>query len=344
MAITLGALAQALGAKIIGDPDVQIEDIADLASAGPAELSFLANPKYRQEALDSKAGAILVAEELQGCSAHQLLCPNPYLALAACAQRLHPPRRRDPGIAPGASVDPLAKIDPSAAICAGAVVEEGASVGPRTVVGPNAVVGARARLGADTLLHAGVKVLDRCVIGERCILHAGAVIGSDGFGFAPDSDGKRLKIPQIGVVVLEDDVEVGANCTIDRATFGKTLIGKGTKIDNLVQIGHNVRIGANCVIVAQSGIAGSTQVGSRVILGAQSGVGGHLTVTDDVTIAARGGATGNVRNPGVYAGVPLVPHKKWLKAAASFGSLPEIRRRLRKLEDALQTVETRLSR
>lgn len=340
MARSAASLAALIHGEVLGDASRELDDVADLANAGPRDLSFLANPKYAGLALETKAGAILVSAPLEGAPCTQLVCPNPYLALATIAQHLHPAPTYTAGIEPGAHVAPTATVDPTAVIRVGAVIDGEAVVGPRTVIGPNAVVGRSARIGADCLLHAGAKVLERCTVGDRVILHAGVVLGSDGFGYAPDAAGKRHKIPQVGIVVVEDDVEIGANTTVDRATFGKTRIGAGTKIDNLVQLAHNVQTGRDCVIVSQSGIAGSTTLGDRVVMGAQCGSVGHIRIGDDVVLSARAGVTHNLPEPGIYGGVPATDHREWLKATASLPSLPELRKRVRALERELARLTT----
>jgi UDP-3-O-[3-hydroxymyristoyl] glucosamine N-acyltransferase len=259
--------------------------------------------------------------------------------MARIARALHPVPDWPPGIEPGACVHPEAQIAPTATVRLGAVVDAGAVVGPRTVIGPTSYVGAGAKVGADVTLHAGAKVLDRCVIEDRVILQAGVVVGSDGFGYAPGADGTRLKIPQVGIVHVCEDVELGANTTVDRATFGVTRVGPGSKIDNLVQIAHNVVTGKDCVIVSQTGIAGSTTLGDRVVIGAQAGIVGHITITDDVMLGARSGVPNDVKESGVYSGTPILPHRKWLKVAMAQAAVPELRRRVRELEKRLDALE-----
>lgn len=337
MGRVLGELAELVGGEILGSSNVEIADVAPLAEARPDELSFLANPKYREQAIASQAGAILLAAPIEEIRAAQVICDNPYLAMAQIAGHLHPPRRFAPGVQPGAHVDPRATVDETAHVAAGAVVGEDAEIAAHSVVGANCVVGPGARLEAHAFMHPGSKLLDRCILGERSILQAGAVVGSDGFGYAPDAQGKRVKIPQVGIVLIEADVEIGANTTIDRATFGRTVIGRGSKIDNLVQIAHNVRTGEDCVIVAQSGIAGSTTLGDRVIMGAQTGSVGHVHLASGVTLAARAAAASHL-SEGIYGGVPAVPHRDWLKFTATLPKLPELRRRVRELERRLDSL------
>lgn len=328
---TVGALAALVDGTVVGDSSLQIDGVADLKNAGPTDITFLANPKYAGLVPATKAGALIVAGKIDApCTL--IVTDNPYLAMQSIAVKLFPAPAYAAGVEPGAFVHAKANVDPTAVIRAGAFVDAGAVVGARTIVQAQVYVGADARVGADCLLHPGAKLMHRCTLGDRVILQPNAVIGSDGFGYAPDASGKRHKIPQVGIVVVEDDCEIGASATIDRATFGKTVIGRGTKVDNLVQIAHNVRIGEDCVIIAQSGIAGSTSTGDRVIMGAQSGVVGHIHITDDVMLAARAGVPNNITRSGVYSGAPIQPHADWVKSVAVIAHLPELRRRVRELE------------
>lgn len=336
---TVGALAALVGGEVIGDADLEIRDVSDLAGAGPEQISFLSNPRYLTQFAATAAGAVLVKEAVEPRPCTLIVCDDPYLAMARIARQLHPAPVWPPGIEPGASVHPEAQIDPTATVRTGAVVDAGAVVGPRTLVGPTCYVGVDAAIGADVMLHAGAKVLDRCVVDDRAILQAGAVVGSDGFGYAPGANGRRHKIPQVGIVHICEDVELGANTTVDRATFGVTRVGHGTKIDNLVQIAHNVVTGKDCVIVSQSGIAGSTTLGDRVIIGAQVGIVGHITVTDDVMLGARSGVPNDIEKSGIYSGLPILPHRQWLKVAVAQASLPELRRRVRELEKRLDALD-----
>jgi UDP-3-O-[3-hydroxymyristoyl] glucosamine N-acyltransferase len=268
-----------------------------------------------------------------------IVCADPYLSLARLATHLHPPPVYAPGIEAGAHVAATAVIDATATVRVGAIVEAGARVGARSVIGAGTYIGPEAVVGEECLLHPGVRVLGRCRLGDRVLLHAGVVIGSDGFGFAPDAQGARHKIPQLGIVVVEDDVEIGANTTVDRATFGATRIGARTKIDNLVQIAHNVTLGEDCVMASQSGIAGSTQVGARVIMGAQVGIAGHLRIADDVMMGGRTGVASSMDEAGIYSGTPAIPHREWLRVAVSQRFIPALRHRMAALERRLAELE-----
>lgn len=341
---TVGSLASFVDGKVIGDPDREIQDVADLQSAGPKDISFLSNDKYMRQFVATGAGAVLVAAEIDAAPCVLVVCDNPYLAMARIAVELHPPPVWPAGVEVGAQVSNEAQVDPTATIRVGAVVDADVRIGPRTIVGAGCYVGIGARIGADVLLHPGAKILDRCILDDRVILQAGAVIGSDGFGYAPGDGGKRHKIPQVGIVHLESDVEIGANCTVDRATFGVTRIGSGTKIDNLVQIAHNVVTGSDCVVVSQTGIAGSTTLGDRVIIGAQVGIVGHVHITDDVMLGARSGVANDIKTSGIFSGAPTMPHRKWLKMTMAQQVVPELRRRVRALEKKLEALESTSAR
>ena len=338
---TLGVVASWIGGSLLneGDASVEVEDLADLQSAGPKDISFFSNPRYVEALRNSSAAAVLVKQAQAEAPCAQILCGDPYLAMAMVGQRLHPPHLPEAGIAPGAHVHPTAVLHPTASVGVGAIVEAGAQIASGVHILPGCFVGAQVHIGADTLLHPGVKILERCRVGERVILHAGVVIGSDGFGFAADkATGKRHKIPQVGIVVVEDDVEIGANSTIDRATFGITRIGTGTKIDNLVQVAHNAVLGRDCVLVSQTGIAGSTVLGDRVIVGAQGGVIGHLKIANDVMLGTRTGVLSDIDKPGIYSGLPAIAHQKWLRMAVTQSDVPTIKRRLRSLEERMEHV------
>lgn len=331
---TLLDLANQVGGRVIGDPSFEVSELKDLQSAGPHDLSFLTNARYKDAFMQSKAGAVLLGEAIPGACPNQIVCEEPYLAVAHVATLLYPQPEHPPGIHPTAFVAPTATVADSAYIGPNVVIMDNACVGESSVIEAQAYVGPNVSIGSFTRLHPGVKILAGSQIGSHVILHSGAVIGSDGFGFAPDADGVRHKIPQVGKVVIADHCEIGANTTIDRATLGKTTVGAGTKIDNLVQIAHNVTLGEHCVMASQAGIAGSTTIGNHVIMGAQTGVTGHATICDKTTLAARAGVISSISNPAVYAGTPAMPHRAWLKFKAHRGRIPEMRRAILKLEQA----------
>jgi UDP-3-O-[3-hydroxymyristoyl] glucosamine N-acyltransferase len=258
---------------------------------------------------------------------------DPYLALAQALEIFHPPSRPAPGVHPGAHVPSSCRLGADVCLQAGVVLGEDCVVGDRVLLMAGVVLGDRAAVGEDSILHPHVTVYAECVIGRRAIVHAGTVIGSDGFGFAREGD-RHHKIPQVGNVVIEDDVEIGANVAIDRATFGSTRIGRGTKIDNLVQIGHNVRIGENTILVSQSGISGSTHLGRNVIFAGQSGAAGHLTIGDGVRVGAKSAVFHDLPRGSFVIGIPAIEAARWRRAAALFARLPDLRRRIAKLEGA----------
>ena len=339
----LSELASMVGGTLHGD-DREVDAVRDLDDAGPTDITFLSNPRYAARAQQSNAACVIVKEHDVGkhdvgMATAWLEVADPYLAMARIAQWLHPFKRQPPGTHPSAVVDHDARVADSATISALCYVGPGSSIGDNTVLLPQVHVGRNVTIGPGCLLYPGVKVLDDCVLGRQVILQAGVVIGSDGFGYAPDEQGRRHKIPQLGKVVLEDEVEVGANSTIDRATFHATVIGAGTKIDNQVQLAHNVRTGVDCVVVSQTGVAGSTTLGDRVTLAGQVGVIGHITIGNDVTVGARGAPVNDLPVGGRYSGVPAIPHGQWLRQVVIQKDLPGMRQRLLKLERRLAALE-----
>lgn len=334
----LGELAQRVGGRVIGDPDRPVSDVRPLETAGNEHLAVLHNPRYASRARGSGAGAILLADP-GGLEGRDLLVhPHPYLALARLLEVLHPVDRPPPGVHPTAVVAPGAVLGEGASVGPLAVVEEGAAIGPRTVVGPGCVIARGARVGEDCLLHPRVVVEHGCVVGDRCILQAGVVVGGDGFGFAT-VDGVHHKVPQVGRAVLEDDVELGANTTVDRGSLGDTVVGRGTKIDNLVMIAHNVRLGPGCLLAAQAGIAGSTHLGGHVMMGGQSGIVGHVEIGDRTLVGAKSAVFRDLPGGEMYSGVPARPHRQWLKAQAGLNRLGELLERVRELERRLEDLE-----
>ncbi len=331
--ITLSQIADQVGGVLVGsDGKGEIRSIRPMNEAGPHDLTFLANPKYRKAVPALRAGAILVPEILPEATIPQIVVASPYLAMALLLQHFFPLPTPSRGISPQATVDPSARIADGVEIRPGCVVEAGAEIGTGTILFAGCVVGAGARIGEHCLLYPRVSVLDRVRIGNRVIVQSGAVIGSDGFGYAEGPEGQRLRIPQTGTVVLEDDVEIGANVTIDRATFGETLIGRGTKIDNLVQVAHNVRTGRDCVIVAQAGVSGSTKLGDRVILAGQVGVVGHIEIGSGSMVGAQSGVAQTLPAGSRVSGSPALAHTLWLRIQGTLKTLPALARRISALE------------
>ena len=330
-------LAQSLGCAVRGDGDVEVRRVAGIDESGPGDLTFLANSRYLPRLATTRASAVILAPEVE-TPLPSLLSSEPYLAYARAAALLHPCARPAPGVHPSAQVHASAVLGHDVHVGALAVIGPRARVGARTVVHPHVVLYADVSVGEDCVLHSAVQVRDGCRLGDRVTVQNGAVIGGDGFGFARRADGAYEKIPQVGIVVIEDDVEIGALTAIDRASMGETRVGRGTKIDNLVQVGHSVRIGSDTVIAGQVGIAGSTKIGSKVVLAGQVGVAGHLTVGDGVTATAQTGIPASVEPGALVSGYPAIENRTWLKASALFPRLPELQRRVRELERRLEEL------
>ena len=318
--------------------------LGSLAGAGPAELSFLANPKYQSQLAQTQAGAVLldasadqaIATDSAACSFARVVCRHPYLLYARVAQWFDAKRRpaATGGVHPSAVVAEDAVLQDGVQIGPHCVVESGARIGSNTVIGPGCVVGRGVQIGADSVLHARVTLYDGVQIGQRAIIHSGAVLGADGFGFAPDpAKGGWGKIPQLGGVQIGNDVEIGANTTIDRGALEDTVIANGVKLDNQIMIAHNVRVGEHTAIAACVGIAGSTTIGARCTIGGASMLSGHLSLGDDVHISGGTAVTSSITKPGRYTGVyPYAEHGQWQKNAAVIQQLSQLRRRVRDLE------------
>ncbi|MHB8417068.1 MAG: UDP-3-O-(3-hydroxymyristoyl)glucosamine N-acyltransferase [Myxococcales bacterium] len=342
----LAELAGQVGAEVVGEARLRIRGVGSLEAAGPEELAFFSNPRYRAAFQATRAGAVIVSpKEAKGPGrppAALLVSENPYLAVARLSALFHPEATVRPGRHPQAVIEASADVHPLAEVGPLAYVGEGACIGARTVLRPGAVVERGARVGADCLLHAGAVVRERCLVGDRVVLQPGAVVGSDGFGYAFDPQGPaHVKVPQAGIARLEDDVELGANACVDRATHGETVVGRGTKVDNLVQIAHNVRIGPLSILCAQAGVAGSTRLGAGVLLGGQAGLIGHLEIGDGAKVGAGTGVMADIPAGEAYSGSPAQPHRGWLKSSAIFPRLPELLKRLEALERKLDRSSSR---
>ncbi|MCC7258059.1 MAG: UDP-3-O-(3-hydroxymyristoyl)glucosamine N-acyltransferase [Gammaproteobacteria bacterium] len=341
MGVTLATLAVRHNCELRGDPAVVIDHVATLAAAGPGALAFLANPQYRSQLGATRAAAVVLAgADADACPVACLVSTNPYLSYAEMAAELHPPAPLRPGVAPGAWVAADARIGEGTQVDPGAVIGAGALVGARAYIGAGAVIGAGCAVGDDSRLMARVTLYDGVRVGRRCLVHSGAVIGADGFGIARDEDGRWTKVPQLGSVVIGDDVEIGANTTIDRGAIEDTVLGDGVKLDNQIQIGHNAVLGPHTVMAAFSGVAGSTRVGARCIIGADVGIGGHLTIADDVVIGGGAHVASSVHERGVYGGViPADEVRRWRRNAARFSQLDDLARRLQRLEKAAREAD-----
>jgi len=335
---TLRELAELVGGTVVGDADLVIRRVAAIAEAQTGEITFIANPKYLSLLQETRASAVIVAPGVEVPHLSLIVCQNPYLAFAKILNHLQVERPQPQGVMAGASVHPAASLGEGVTIHPGCVVGENVVVGSGTILYPGVVLYANAVVGADCILHAGAIVREGCRLGDRVILQPTAVIGSDGFGFAPDG-ARYYKIPQVGIVVVEDDVEIGAGSCVDRAALGVTRIRRGAKIDNLVQIGHNVVVGEDTVIVAQVGVAGSTEIGRHCTLGGQAGVVGHIKIGDNVMVGAQSGVSNTVGPNQVLSGTPVMPHREWLKASMSFARLPELRKDVTRIKRQLEELE-----
>jgi len=333
MPVRLAELAVRFGCELRGDPEAVVDRVATLADAGPGSLAFLANPRYRRQLSVTRATAVVLdAEMAQQCPVAALVHPNPYATFARIAAQLHPPPPFVPGVHPGATIETDAVLDPTAWIAPACYVGAGARIGARVFLGPGSIVLAGASIGADSRCVASVTLCAGVQVGDRCLLHPGCVIGADGFGQAPDA-GRYVKVPQLGTVVIGQDVEIGANTTVDRGTIGDTVIEEGVRIDNLVQIGHNVRIGEHTVIAGCCGISGSTTVGRRCMIGGMVGIAGHLTICDDVAVTGKTMISSSIHRPGVYSGTLHADDaRRFRRNAARFQRLDELAGRVRRLE------------
>lgn len=339
---TLKELAEYLGGSVRGDETLLVNGLAPLESAAADKVSFLANPKYAQMVAQTGAGAVLMAPGGESFGRNVIEVANPYLGFAKLLTLFYTAPHPELGIMPLSHLGAGVTTGTGVSIYPGACVGAHVSIGDRTVIYPGAVVYDGAAIGADCVIHANAVIRERCRIGDRCIIQPGAVIGSDGFGYAPEGRG-YYRIPQIGIVVLEDDVEIGANCAIDRAALEVTLIRRGTKVDNLVQIAHNCQIGEDCMIVSQVGISGSTRIGNHVTLAGQVGVAGHITIGDNVLVGAKSGVPNSLDANAGYSGIPAMPHKTWLKAMAVVPRLPELKKHISALEKRVSELEAKLS-
>ncbi|HUP22955.1 MAG TPA: UDP-3-O-(3-hydroxymyristoyl)glucosamine N-acyltransferase [Thermoanaerobaculia bacterium] len=335
----LGELAAEVGGEVRGNPERLVVGLRPLELAGPEDLSFLTNPKYRALAEASRAGALLVdAAGADGLDRDLIVCADPYLAVALLLQKLHPRPVREGGVHRTAVVGRDCEISESARVGPYVVLGDRVRIGAAAVLEAHVVVGEGCSIGAGVVLHPHVVVYDRAEIGEGCVLHAGAVVGSDGFGFAAHG-GKQVKVPQLGTVRLGREVEVGANSAIDRATFEATTIGDHTKIDNLVQVGHNVQIGSGCILCGQVGISGSTRLGDGVVFAGQAGAANHLDIGDGVRVAAQTAVFASVEAGQAVGGTPAVPLAEWRRQVAALRRLPELLRRLARLERRLDATK-----
>ena len=336
----LGEIVARFGGELLGAPETDVDRIAPIDRARAGDLAFVSSAKQAPRLETSAAGAVIVGPELRDATSRpRIVCANPYAYFARVSAVLHPAPAHAAGVHPAAFVAPGAAIDPSASIGADAWVGDGARIGARSVIEPGARVGEGAAIGEDCHLHPNAVVYHGCVLGNRVGLHGGAVIGADGFGLAMD-EGRWVKIPQVGRVVLGDDVEIGASSTVDRGTLDDTVIEEGVKIDNQVQIGHNCRIGAHTAIAACVGIAGSTRIGRHCRIGGAAMIQGHIEICDDVTISAATAIMKSIRQPGTYTSIhPFQEHREWIRNAAHLRHMDSLVEKIRALEKRLQELE-----
>ena len=348
----LSDIAKLVEGEIVGEGSVDIRQVAKIEEAVPGDITFLANLKYKKYVVTTLASAVLVSKELPLAEFAQrrkalsfVVVPDPYRSFLRLIDTFQPAPEGAglKGIHPSAVIAPSALVDADAAVGAFVAIGGGCRIGPGAELHAGTIIGDGAEVGEGSVLYPNVSVREGCKIGSRVIIHSGAVIGSDGFGFAPKPDGTYEKIPQRGIVVIEDDVEIGANCTIDRATIGETRIGKGVKLDNLIQIGHNVVISENTVIAAQSGVSGSTKVGKNCSLGGQVGLTGHIQIADQTKIGAQSGVGKSITESGkTYFGYPAREVRETLRIEAALGQLPALLGQVRELTNRVQELEKRL--
>lgn len=338
----LSELAARTGARCeSSDVDIEITGAAGLEQAVPGQITFLSNPRYTPRVATTGASAIYVAEDVEVPRADLavLRATDPYLAFTRALIAFHPRPKFEAGIHEAAVIDPSAQVGAETSIGAGVVVGKNARIGVRVRIHPNVTIYDNATIGDDSEIHSGVAIREDTIIGNRVIIHNNAVIGCDGFGFAKDENRHWLKIPQVGRVVIEDDVEIGAGTTIDKSSTDETRIKRGVKLDNLVQIGHSCTVGEDTLLCAQVGLAGSSRVGDRVILAGQVGIAGHLTIGDDAVLTAKSGISHDVPPAKVISGIPGFDNKDWLRSTAAFRRLGEIVRTLRDVEKRLDRIE-----
>ena len=338
-------IARIVGGELSGDPEQLVTGLAGIREAAPGDVTFLASPKYQAAVKTTRASVLIVAKDVDASFGGTLIrVANPAEAFARLVEQASPPPvRYEPGVHPSAVIAPTAQLGKQVSIQPHTVIEERAVIGDRTVIGAGSFIGNECRVGVDCLLYPQVSLRERTTLGDRVILHGGVMLGADGFGFET-VQGAHKKIPQVGFVEIGNDVEIGANTAIDRGRFGRTRVGTGTKIDNLVQIGHNCVIGDHCIICGLVGIAGSTIIGHHVTIAGQVGIAGHLTIGDKSIIMAQAGVTKDVPPGSVMLGAPAVPHKEFKRINAAVQRLPETVAKLRELEQQIAELRSRLDK
>ena len=338
MELSLGEIAQRVEGRVIGDEGIMIAGVNSLQGAGPGEISFFADRRYKEVLKKTKASAVFVPKENPSFKGSQVVVSNPELAYAKVAGLFAPPVPRFGGISEGAVIHESCETGENVSIYPHVYIGEEAAIGEGTVLFPGVFIGNGVKIGKETLIYPNVTILNDCLIGDKVIIHAGCVIGSDGFGYVRDGS-TSVKIPQTGIVQIDDHVEIGANSCIDRAALGKTWIKRGAKLDNLVQVAHNVVIGEDAILVAQVGISGSVHIGREVIMGGQVGIADHLEIGDRAMIAPQAGVAKSIPPGGVVSGTPAIPHRLYLKATGLMSRLPQFNKRLKDLEKRMERQE-----
>lgn len=343
MEFNAAAIAGFLKGEIVGDPEIKVNTIAKIEEGHPGALSFLANPKYEHYLYSTKSSIVLVNKSFEPTAkveATLIKVENAYESFASLLQLIDQSRPRKKGVHPSAIIEPSAIVGANIYIGPFVYVGENCVIGDGCSIYPHVYIGDRTQLGEKCTINAGVKIYHECVIGNNCVIHAGSVIGSDGFGFAPQSETEFMKIPQLGNVVIEDNVEIGANVAIDRATMGSTIIRKGVKLDNLIQIGHNVEVGENTVMAGQTGVAGSSKIGKNCMFAGQVGIAGHLKIADGTKIGAQSGIPGDVKKENsVLLGYPAMDHRDYLRSSIIFRKLPEMKTKIEELEKQVELLK-----
>jgi UDP-3-O-[3-hydroxymyristoyl] glucosamine N-acyltransferase len=341
MNFTAKIIAEFLKGTIEGNPDIEVNNISKIEDGQPGTLSFLANPKYEKYIYESKASIILVNKDFKverPVNATLIRVANAYESFASLLELYQQAKPQKQGISKISSIHDSVKTGENIYVGEYSVIEAGVKIGNNVKIYPQVYIGEGVEIGDDTILYAGVKVYDGCKIGKNCVLHSGVIIGADGFGFAPQENNVFKKIPQIGIVILEDQVEIGANSCVDRATMGATILRRGVKLDNLIQIAHNVEVGENTVMAAQTGIAGSTKIGKNCMFAAQVGIVGHLQIGDNVKIGGQSGIMKNVKDGELLQGSSAMPYKDFWKSYAVFMKLPEVWRQVNQLEREIKNI------
>lgn len=341
MEIKLKEIARILGGAIEGDEDIIIKNISGIEDAKEGDITFVANPKYIKYIEQTKASAIVCSPDISSETKNLLKVKNPYLAYAKAITYLNPQPEESGTVDERASIGKDVRLGKNVTIYPFVFIGDGSTIGEGSTVYPNCFIGRNAKIGHHTLIHPNVTIREKCIVGNNVIINSGAIIGSDGFGFAPDG-AKKFKIPQLGIVQIDDDVEIGACTTIDRATIGKTWIKRGAKLDNLIQIAHNCTIGEDSIIIAHTGISGSTHIGDRVTMAGQSATAGHVKIGNDVTVGARGGIAVDVPPGQIVSGAPHMPHRDWLRSTLIFRKLPEMNQTIKDLKKKISELESKI--